>query len=63
MRRGPSGKQTGYHYLTDNSIVQAQLGENSDSVSQPVRLFSVYIDSTSPFCRGECVKSSVDVVL
>jgi hypothetical protein len=19
MRRGPSGKQTGYHYLTDNS--------------------------------------------
>jgi hypothetical protein len=21
MRRGPSGKQTGYHYLTDNSNV------------------------------------------
>jgi hypothetical protein len=26
MRRGPSGKQIGYHYLTDNSICSQTIG-------------------------------------
>jgi hypothetical protein len=28
MRRGPSGKQTGYHYLTDNSIASTMVCPN-----------------------------------
>jgi hypothetical protein len=27
MRRGPSGKQTGYHYLTDNSNKSINLAQ------------------------------------
>jgi hypothetical protein len=36
-RRGPSGKQTGYHYLTDNSIISGALGLYSlDLKRQPL---------------------------
>jgi hypothetical protein len=38
MRRGPSGKQTGYNYLTDNSIDMWKVIERSTPREDLIRI-------------------------